>query len=80
MTVPRERQADALIESAAGKYPPITGGDYIAQRIAANFDVFGFELTGDELAKIDALDTGVRGGPDPDIITPESFHRDIPEA
>ncbi|MFT0848063.1 aldo/keto reductase [Actinomycetaceae bacterium L2_0104] len=49
-------------------------------RIAANFDVFGFELTGDELAKIDALDTGVRGGPDPASVTLESFHRDIPEA
>ena len=50
------------------------------ERIAANFDVFNFELTADELAKIDVLDTGVRGGPDPDIITLESFHRDIPEA
>ena len=50
------------------------------ERIAANFDVFDVELTGDELAQIDGLDTGVRSGPDPDIITLESFHRDIPEA
>ena len=50
------------------------------ERIAANFDVFDVELTGDELAQIDGLDTGVRSGPDPDIITRESFHRDIPEA
>lgn len=50
------------------------------ERIASNFDVFGFELTADELARIDALDTGVRSGPDPDSITLESFHRDIPEA
>lgn len=50
------------------------------ERIAANFDVFDVELTGDELAQIDVLDTGVRSGPDPDIITLESFHRDIPEA
>jgi len=35
-------------------------------RIAENFDVFDFELTADELVRIDALDTGVRGGPDPD--------------
>lgn len=50
------------------------------ERIAANFDVFGFELTDDELTRIDGLDTGVRSGPDPDIITLENFHRDIPEA
>jgi diketogulonate reductase-like aldo/keto reductase len=50
------------------------------ERITANIDVFDFELTSDELATIDALDTGVRGGPDPDSITLEAFHRDIPEA
>ena len=33
-----------------------------------------------ELARIDALDTGVRSGPDPDIITLANFHRDIPDA
>lgn len=42
-------------------------------RIAENFDVFGFELTEAELTAIDALDTGVRGGPDPAEITSESF-------
>lgn len=50
------------------------------ERIAANFDIFGFELTSDELAHIDALDTGVRGGPEPEVVTREAFHRDIPEA
>lgn len=35
-------------------------------RIAENFDVFDFELTAEEILRIDALDTGVRGGPDPD--------------
>lgn len=50
------------------------------ERIAANFDVFAFGLTDDEMDRIDALDTGVRSGPDPDSITLESFHRDIPEA
>jgi 2,5-diketo-D-gluconate reductase A len=49
-------------------------------RIAENFDVFDFELTTDEPADIDALDTGVRGGPEPDAITLESFGREIPEA
>ena len=49
-------------------------------RIAENFDVFDFDLTGDELAAIDALDTDQRGGPEPEDITLEAFGRDIPEA
>jgi 2,5-diketo-D-gluconate reductase A len=49
-------------------------------RIAENFDVFDFELTGDQLAAIDALDTGVRGGPAPEQITRETFGLQIPEA
>ena len=47
-------------------------------RIAENFDVFDFELTADELAAIDALDTGQRGGPEPEEITLESFGRRHP--
>ena len=49
-------------------------------RIAENFDVFDFELSADQLAAIDALDTGVRSGPEPDSITLETYGRDIPEA
>jgi 2,5-diketo-D-gluconate reductase A len=49
-------------------------------RIAENFDVFDFELTADQLAAIDALDTGVRGGPEPEQITRETFGLVIPEA
>jgi diketogulonate reductase-like aldo/keto reductase len=49
-------------------------------RIAENFDVFDFELTSDELAAIDGLDTGLRGGPEPEAITLESYGRTIPEA
>jgi diketogulonate reductase-like aldo/keto reductase len=51
-----------------------------SRRIAENFDVFDFELTTDEVAAIDGLDTGKRGGPEPDAITLESFGREIPEA
>ena len=50
------------------------------ERIAENIDVFDFELTADEMAAIDGLDTGRRGGPEPEAITLEAFGRDIPEA
>jgi 2,5-diketo-D-gluconate reductase A len=49
-------------------------------RIRENFDLFDFELTPDQLASIDALDTGVRGGPEPADITREKFGIEIPEA
>jgi 2,5-diketo-D-gluconate reductase A len=48
-------------------------------RIAENFDVFDFELTAGQMSSIDALDTGVRNGPDPDVSRPEIFERVIPE-
>ncbi len=50
------------------------------QRISENFQVFDFDLSGDELAAVDALDTGRRGGPEPDDVTLEAFGRAIPEA
>jgi diketogulonate reductase-like aldo/keto reductase len=49
------------------------------QRIAENIDVFDFELPTEELAAIDALDTGQRGGPEPESITVETYGRSIPE-
>ena len=39
------------------------------ERMAENFDVFGFELSADELAAIDGLDQGKRVGADPDTAT-----------
>jgi 2,5-diketo-D-gluconate reductase A len=39
------------------------------ERIAQNFDVFGFELSDDEMAAIEALDRGERTGPDPDTFS-----------
>ena len=50
------------------------------QRIAENFHVFDFQLTGRQLAAIDDLDTGTRGGPEPADITMVTFGRPIPEA
>jgi len=42
--------------------------------------LFDFELTADELAAIDGLDTDRRGGPEPEHITMAYFGRPIPEA
>ncbi|MFF5726781.1 aldo/keto reductase [[Kitasatospora] papulosa] len=49
-------------------------------RIAENIDVFDFDLGADELASLDALETGRRGGPEPENVTLADFGRAIPEA
>jgi len=49
-------------------------------RIAENIDVFDFELSANEMTSIDALETGRRGGPEPEAITIEAFGREIPES
>jgi diketogulonate reductase-like aldo/keto reductase len=49
------------------------------ERIVENLSVFDFELTPGEVASIDALDTGVRGGPNQDEIDFLSWNRTIPE-
>jgi 2,5-diketo-D-gluconate reductase A len=51
-----------------------------AGRIAQNFDVLDFELSADDLSAINALDTGVRSGPDPDEARIERYSIAIPEA
>ena len=50
------------------------------ERIEENFDVFDFELSREQIDAIDALDTDVRGGPEPENVTLEAFGREIPEA
>jgi diketogulonate reductase-like aldo/keto reductase len=42
-------------------------------RIAENFDVFDFALAAEEVTAIDALDKGVRGGPNPETLGPETY-------
>lgn len=49
------------------------------QRIAENFDVFDFALTADEIAAVDALNTGVSGSIDPDVINLTDHAYVIPE-
>jgi diketogulonate reductase-like aldo/keto reductase len=49
------------------------------ERIAENLDLFDFALSADDIAEIDALDTGVRGGPNQDAIDFRTFDRPIPE-
>ena len=51
-----------------------------AARIAENFDIFDFSLSDIELAAMDTLDKGVRGGPDPDQPQPGFLKLSIPEA
>jgi diketogulonate reductase-like aldo/keto reductase len=38
-----------------------------ADRIASNIDIFGFTLPDEDMAAIEALDSGQRNGPDPDV-------------
>jgi diketogulonate reductase-like aldo/keto reductase len=49
------------------------------ERIIENLSVFDFGLTAEERASIDALDTGVRGGPNQDEIDFLSWNRTIPD-
>jgi diketogulonate reductase-like aldo/keto reductase len=48
-----------------------------AHRIAENIAVFDFALTADEIAAIDTLDTGVRGGPDPEAINMTTYPKRV---
>ena len=49
------------------------------ERIRENFDIFDFSLSTEEVALIDALDTGRRGGPDPKSLSTKTVNFSIPE-
>ena len=51
-----------------------------ANRIGENIDIFDFSLTRDEVSSIDALDTGMRSGSDPERVNASSFPVTIDEA
>ncbi|MFL6451138.1 MAG: aldo/keto reductase [Bryobacteraceae bacterium] len=44
-----------------------------SRRIAENIDIFDFALTAEEMATINSLDTGKRGGPDPEEVNARLF-------
>ncbi|CAG6391917.1 aldo/keto reductase [Streptomyces cocklensis] len=50
------------------------------KRIAENIDVFDFALTPSELTALDSLETGRRGGPEPETVTLAAYGRAIPES
>jgi hypothetical protein len=41
--------------------------------IAENFDIFDFALSREYMRAIDAIDTGVRSGPDPEVVNANTF-------
>jgi len=58
-------------------------GDRIATGIGdarSGDPVADFDLSVEVLAVLDSLETGVRGGPEPEDVTREAFGREIPEA
>ena len=54
--------------------------EHLTALLEENVDVFDFEVSTEEMAGIDGLDTGRCGGPEPDAITLQAFGREIPEA
>ena len=46
-------------------------------RIAENTDIFDFTLEPGELTAIDTLDTGLRGGPDPELLNTRTFPKTV---
>ena len=79
LTAETPREELAAVLQGLGADPAISG---ILLQIPDRFfrDVVDFELSAQELAAIDALDTGKRGGPEPSEIDLANYGRPIPEA
>ncbi len=43
------------------------------KRIAENIDIFDFELSHEDMDRISSLNTGIRGGDDPQIVTTDTY-------
>jgi diketogulonate reductase-like aldo/keto reductase len=43
------------------------------ERIKENIDIFDFTLTAHDIAAIDEMDTGIRSGPDPQVVNVKTF-------
>ena len=65
----REAGQDACAGRAPLAHPERDVGDKSINpdRIASNIDIFDFALSDAEMAAVDALDAGLRNGPDPDV-------------
>ena len=66
-----------IARELAEGYPVHLVNSVNPDRIVSNFDVFDFALSADEVSRIDALDTGVRAGSDPEKFTAASYPADI---
>jgi hypothetical protein len=81
-TQPAVRAADAEHGILTQAWSPIGGITSYRGTRTSTFDdpQIGKIAETHGLALLDGLDTGVRGGPEPAAITPETFGRVIPEA
>jgi diketogulonate reductase-like aldo/keto reductase len=48
------------------------------ERMRENLDIFDFQLSADEMSKINELDTGKRSGPNPDNVKVDTFPINVP--
>jgi len=52
---------------------PAISKSFTPAHINENFDIFDFALSVEDIAAIDAMDRGVRSGPDPERVDANTF-------